>query len=326
MSDVYHSNDENKFLLKLKQELREKFKDCNKIAIKIHFGEPGNKTAFKPEDIKPITELLKKIGIDFFLFDSTVKYNSPRNNVEGYKKSAKKQGWEELGEVRISNKHVDVEGKYIPVYEVCKELADADAVLVVSHFKGHLCCGFGGAVKNLGMGALTSKSKGDIHSGGEPVMVGECTACGLCADACPFDAIEIKEKAEITGYCAGCSRCIITCPNNVFKPKIANLDILLGEGAAAAQSKFKKFYYISVLKNITKWCDCGKNPGGIIAKDNGFMMSSDGVSIDMAAHDVIEKSEGKDVFLQHNLKTGKEHLEAAAEFGMGEKEYHLKEI
>ncbi len=326
MSNVYHTKNENKFLEKLKEELKKKFKDCDKIAIKLHFGEPGNKTAFVPEDIKPITELLKEIGIDFFLFDSPVKYNSPRNTVEGYKESARKQGWEELGEVRISNDSIEAEGKYIKKHEVCKDLAEADAVLVVSHFKGHLCCGFGGAVKNIGMGALTRESKEKIHSGGEPVMVGECTACGLCADACPFDAIEIKDKAEITGYCAGCSRCIIACPNNVFKPKIANFDVLLGEGAAAAQSKFKKVYYVSVLKKITKWCDCGKDPRGIIAKDNGFMMSSDGVSIDIAAHDVIEKNEGKDVFLEHNLKTGKEHVEAAEKFGMGKSKYNLIEL
>ena len=88
MTNVYHSNDEIKFLLKLKQELGEKFKGCNKIAVKIHFGEPGNKTTFVPSDIKPITNLLKEIGLEYFLFDSPVKYNSPRNTVEGYKKSS----------------------------------------------------------------------------------------------------------------------------------------------------------------------------------------------------------------------------------------------
>jgi hypothetical protein len=326
MSDVYHTEDEKKFLEKLKQELKEKFAGCNKIALKIHFGEPENKTTFVPEDIKPITDTLKEIGLDYFLFDSPVKYNSPRNTVEEYKKSAKEQGWEEIGEVRISNEFIEAEGKYIKKHQVCKELADADGVLVVSHFKGHLCSGFGGAVKNLGMGALTRESKEKIHEGGKPLMVGECTACGLCADACPFDAIEIKEKAEITGYCGGCSLCAIKCPNDVFKPKIATFDILLGEGAALAQSKFKKYYYVSILKKITKGCDCGSSGMGIIAKDDGFVMSCDGVSIDMASHDIIKKNEGKDVFLESNHKTGKEHVEAAAEFGMGEKGYNLIEI
>jgi len=170
MTNVYHSNDENKFLLKLKQELRERFKDCDKIAIKLHFGEPGNKTAFKPEDIKPITDILNELDINFFLFDSLVTYSGPRNNSDSYKNFVIKKGWDKLGEIRINDEHISVKGENL-TYEVCKELVDADAVLVVSHVKGHVCTGFGGAIKNLGMGALTKKTKSDIHYGGEPVFV-----------------------------------------------------------------------------------------------------------------------------------------------------------
>jgi uncharacterized Fe-S center protein len=247
MSDVYNTENEKKFLDKLKVELKDRFEGCKKIAIKLHFGEPGNKTAFVPEDIKPITELLKEIGIDFFLFDSPVKYDSPRNTVEGYKEVARKKGWEELGEIRTNDEYISVKGENL-TYEVCKELVDADAVLVVSHVKGHVCTGFGGAIKNLGMGALTKKTKGDIHHGGEPVLIGECTQCGACERACPLGTLKVKDK-PVFGICYGCSNCVYACPNSVLKTRVNYFDVLLAEGSSVAQSKFKKTFYLLLDKH-----------------------------------------------------------------------------
>ncbi|MBA3064115.1 DUF362 domain-containing protein, partial [Candidatus Woesearchaeota archaeon] len=154
MAIVYHSENKDNFLLKVKEEIKDRFKGCNKIAIKIHFGEPGNKTAFKPDDIKPITDVLNELNIKFFLFDSLVTYSGLRNNSDSYKNFTIKKGWGNLGEIRINDEHISVKGENL-TYEVCKELVDTDAVLVVSHVKGHVCTGFGGAIKNLGMGALT---------------------------------------------------------------------------------------------------------------------------------------------------------------------------
>lgn len=324
MAIVYHSNNKDKFLLKVKEEIKDKFKDCNKIAIKIHFGEPGNKTAFKPEDIKPITDILNELDIDFFLFDSPVKYNSLRDNPDSYKNFAIKKGWGRLGEIRTNDEHIDVKGKNL-TYEVCKELTDADAVLVVSHVKGHICTGFGGAIKNLGMGALTKKTKGEIHYGGEPVLIGECTQCGACERACPLGTLKVKDK-PVFGICYGCSNCVYACSNSVLKTRINYFDVLLAEGAAIAQSKFKKAYYLSFLKNITQLCDCESNSGEIIANNHGFLASPDGVAIDMAAHDITLKNEGEDVFLKFNKKSGTEQVKAAEKFGMGQSKYNLIEL
>jgi len=324
MSDVYHTEDEKKFLEKLKQELKERFAGCRKIALKIHFGEPGNKTAFKPEDIKPITDILNELNIHFFLFDSPVEYNSLRDNPNSYRNFAIKKGWGELGEIRINDQHVSVKGKNL-IYEVCKELVDADAVLVVSHIKGHVCTGFGGAIKNLGMGAMTKKTKGDIHSGGEPVFVGKCTQCKACERACPLGTLKVKDK-PVFGTCYGCSNCAYACPNSAIKTRVNYFDRLLAEGAFSAQSKFKKFYYISFLKNITQLCDCESNSGKIIANDSGFLASNDGVAIDMAAYDIILKNEGEDVFLKFNKKSGTEQVKAAEKFGMGQSKYNLIEL
>jgi len=324
MAIVYHSKNQEKFLSKVKEEIKDKFKDCNKIAIKIHFGEPGNKTAFRPEDIKPITDILNELNIEFFLFDSLVKYSSLRGNTSSYKNFAIKKGWGRLGEIRTNDEHISVKGENL-TYEVCKELADADAVLVVSHVKGHICTGFGGAIKNLGMGALTKKTKGDIHHGGEPVFVGKCTQCKACERACPLETLKVKDK-PIFGACYGCSNCVYACPNSAIKTRVNYFDTLLAEGASVAQSKFKKDYYISFLKNITQLCDCESHPGEIIAQNNGFLASPDGVAIDMAAYDIILKNEGEDVFLKFNKKSGTEQVKAAEKFGMGQSKYNLIEL
>ncbi|MBI5148443.1 DUF362 domain-containing protein [Candidatus Pacearchaeota archaeon] len=324
MTIVYHSTDYAKFIEVIKKELEKQFKGCKKIAIKIHFGEPGNKYALTPEQVKPITDLLKELNIDYFLFDSPVSYGGPRGNEKSHKEAAIEKGWQELGEIRISNEFIEVKGKNMR-YQVCKELANADGVLVVSHVKGHVCSGFGGAIKNLGMGALTKKTKSDIHNGAKPEIIGECTLCGECKNACPINGIKVITKPMFI-RCYGCSNCCYACKYGTIKPRVNFFDSLLAEGASTAQSKFKKVYYISFLMNITKECDCASNPGKLIAKDAGFLASSDGVAIDKASHDIIVKNEKEDIFLKYNKKTGLRQIEEAERFGMGSKQYKLLKI
>lgn len=324
MERVYYSKDLGNLLLKLREELAEAFSGCKKIAIKIHFGEPGNKFAFTPKQIKPVTDLLKELGIEYFLYDSSVMYGGKRGKVDSHKKYAIKKGWGELGEIRTDEGFIIAKGEKMN-HEICKPLIDADGVLVLSHFKGHTFSGFGGAVKNLGMGALTKKTKADIHNGGKPDIVGECTKCNACEIACPVNSIKVTDKPKIAGKCGGCSNCIYACKFDVLKPKLDFFDKLLAEGASLAQSSFKKVFYVSFLINITEKCDCYKNPREVIAKDCGYLASKDGVAIDKAGYDIIVKNHG-DVFKEHNKKSGLEHIEYAEKFGMGSQEYELVEI
>ncbi|MBU2561963.1 MAG: DUF362 domain-containing protein [Nanoarchaeota archaeon] len=324
MAEVYHFSETGRgFLAKLESELKTEFAGCKRIAVKLHFGEPGNKTAFKPEDIEPVAGILKKLGIDFFLYDTSVSYDSPRNSTAGYKKAALEKGWGNIGEVAIDGGFVDVKMKHL-THKVGKPLADADGVLVVSHFKGHVCCGFGGAIKNLGMGGLSKKSKQDIHDGGRVEYIGGCTQCKTCERVCPLNGIKVTDKPEFN-LCYGCSNCAYSCPAGAIKPKIAHFDILLAEGAGAAQSKFKKKHYVTFLKNMTKECDCERNPKMIIAPDNGLLISKDIVAIDKAAYDIITSKGKDDVFLKHNKKSGLEHVNAAEKLGMGNSSYTLVE-
>ena len=322
---LYHSKKLNEAVLaKIKSKLKKEFRGCKKIAVKTHFGEPGNEKALKPEDVKQITDVLQELSVDFFLYDSSVAYGGKRGEPSTHKEYAISKGWEELGEIRTGDDYLEVKGKHM-TYQVCKELAKVDGVLVVSHVKGHICSGFGGAVKNLGMGALTKKTKSEIHAGGEPVFSGECRRCKACEKACPLGTLKVDDT-PIFRTCYGCSNCVYACEYGLIKPKIAVFDKLLAEGANAAQSTFKKKYYINLVFRITKECDCEKDPGRIIGKDCGIIFGEDGVAVDKASHDLICKISGEDVFLKWNKKSGVEHIRQAEQAGMGSMKYEMEEV
>jgi len=324
MSTIYHSDAvDEKFLKQLGEELKKSFKGCKSIVVKMHFGELGNSKAFKPKDIEPITDLLTKLGFNHILFDSSVMYGGPRSNTVTHKLLAQTKGFKN---VVTDDSFIEVKGKYLK-YKVCKRLTDADGVLVLSHVKGHICTGFGGAIKNLGMGALAKESKIAIHKGGEPVFSGNCVKCGVCVHNCPINGMKIEsgKPYPIVKSCYGCSNCSYECPNNIIHPKVAPFDVLLADGANSAQSKFKRYYYVSAIKNVTQQCDCMPMPGNIIAKDHGWLMGSDAVGIDQASYDIIIKNDG-DVFLKYNKKKGDEQISAAEKLKMGKRKYVLKEL
>lgn len=325
MKKLYHSNELNKrFLEKLKEEIKKKFKGCKRIAVKIHFGELGNKTALKPEDVEPIINILRESGFNYFLYDSSVAYGGERGEPDTHKKYALNKGWGKTGEIITEEDYIDVKGNSMN-YQVCKILTEADGVLVVSHFKGHECPGFGGAIKNLGMGAMTKKTKKDIHEGGKPIYTGKCTLCKSCEIACPNNLIKVTDKPYFEN-CGGCSDCIYACPAKVLKPKTAVFDRLLAEGANAAQSKFRKFYYINLLIRITKRCDCYNDSEQKIAEDCGFIAGEDGVALDQASYDLVCKKAGEDVFLKWHKKSGVEQIKEAEKLGMGSSKYKLVKV
>lgn len=323
MANVYYAKEMTaNTVSKLKQELKTTFAGCKTIAIKMHFGEPGNTTAFEPEDVKLYADILKELGFTIFLYDSEVNYGGVRANHVTHKEYAQKKGYDTIGEIRTSPDYVEVKGEHF-VYQVCKELTNADGVLILSHFKGHPCCGFGGAIKNLGMGAMTSKSKTDIHNGGKPKYVGGCLQCSACVDSCPINGVTLTDNGPTFGQCWGCSDCHYACPQDCIKVNVAPFDVLLPEGASAAYSQFKKKYCINVLKNITKDCDCFDHTTAIIAKNAGVVMSSDIVACDAASRNIIIEQEHEDVFLKNNKNSGMLVLENAQRLLMGSMKYNL---
>jgi len=296
-------------------------KGCKSVAVKLHMGEIGNPTHLSPDLVTTVVSKLPN-ECEPFLFDSPVAYKGGRATVEDYEQTAKDHGFDKVGiPIIISNDFVEYESKSFPI-QVCKPLVEADAVLVLSHVKGHRAAGFGGAIKNMGMGCLTKETKGKIHGGAKAVYIKGCNLCGVCAKVCPFGAISYTDRPNFNN-CFGCSVCVVNCPQKALKPKLDLFDILLAEGSATAYKSFKKSYFVNCLINITEMCDCWNKPSEILTPDIGFLTGPDPVAIDKASIDLINKQAGRDLFLEVNHKDPQLQIKASSRNGMGSLEYTL---
>lgn len=294
----------------LREDLKQVFQPGEKVAIKLHMGEPANQHFISPNFIRIVADILKELGVKPYLFDSPVMYEGPRDTETKYLKAAEKNGFKKAGcPIIISDESVAFKTTNLNV-EVCSPLVKADGVLVISHVKGHACSGFGGAIKNLAMGGVSVKTKEDIHTGGQPIPDGSCKGCGICAENCFCSAMKIENERSVCNYekCWGCGICIDYCPYDALKPRSASFDRLLAESAYAVVKSVKKSFYINYLLEMTKWCDCASDPGPIIAKDMGIMFSDDIVAIDKASVSLINKAMGKNVFLEANKKSPLAHI------------------
>jgi uncharacterized protein len=304
------------------------FKLGQSVAVKLHMGE--GKGMFRSELAKRAVDVLKKLGCKPFLFDTVVLYPGPRHFKAGYKACAALHGYTEgkMGcPIVISDDYVNVKTDHMDV-EVSREMSEADAMLVLTHFKGHGLSGFGGSIKNIAMGCASPKSKGDQHKMGSPTVNDKCVACGVCRDVCPFHAIKITETAHINfDDCFGCGSCVINCPHNALDAKVT-FERLLCEATWAALAKFEKkpVYYVNDVRNITKHCDCFPFPGEPIAKDVGLFLSNDIVAIDKASLDISNKQEGKNYLKEVHFHDPYLSIEEAERMGLGKKKYSLEEV
>ena len=327
MSKIYHIKDANseKYEQILEKELKDKFKKGMKVAVKLHMGE--DKGMFNPQLAKRAINVLNKLGCKPFLFDTPVKYLGPRHTKQGYERLAPKHGFtnEKMGcPVVISNDYVVVKTKNMNV-EVSKELSQADAFLVLTHFKGHGCSGIGGAIKNLAMGCVSPKSKADEHSFGVPIVNDNCTACGTCEEVCPAGAIKIKDKAIVDATsCWSCTNCVYNCPNNAITADLS-FDILMAESASAVLRAVgkKPVFYVNDVRSITKNCDCFSDPGKPIARDVGVLLGDDLVAIEKASLDLINEQEGKNIFKEVHHHDPYIHIREAEKMGLGKEDYEL---
>ncbi|HSV50186.1 MAG TPA: DUF362 domain-containing protein [Candidatus Acidoferrales bacterium] len=263
------------------------------VAIKVHVGELGNPYYVQPCFVHDIVRRVKELGAKPFLTDSNTYYLAQRHNAYDHMQTALINGFS-LAPFIVADglkgeNFTAIKTKGIlSEIEVAGAVAQADAMIVVSHCKGHEISGFGGAIKNLGMGCTSIAGKLRQHrTVGLEIDSSKCTGCGKCREVCAFEAPEIIEgKAHNTSpKCMRCAMCIGCCPVEAIRfVDKQNICLALASAAYGVLSIFKseKVSYVSFAKDIAATCDCVPAPGDIVLKDVGIFASDSAVSIDAA--------------------------------------------
>jgi uncharacterized protein len=271
--------------------------DCVKsgdlVAVKLHVGEFGNSNYVQPVFVHDIARRIREAGGKPFLTDSNTLYNAERSNAVDHMHTAQMNGFGMApfivadGIKGENYRTVKTKG-ILKEIEVSGAIAEVDAMIVVSHCKGHELSGFGGAIKNLGMGCTPSEGKLRQHrTVGLEIDTEKCVGCGKCKAACDLHLPDIVEgKARNTSArCMRCPMCIDACPLKAisFIHK-ENLSRALASAAYGVLSTFrpKKVAFISFAKDISRYCDCLPNPGELVMKDIGIFASDSAVSVDAA--------------------------------------------
>lgn len=290
--------------------VRERVSTGDLVAVKVHFGERGNHTFIRPIFIRRMVEEIKGCGGKPFLTDSSTLYPGERKEAVSALTCAVENGfaYAVAGAPLImcdglrgnSATVVEVNGEILKKVPIASAIAEADAMVAVSHFKCHELTGFGGALKNLGMGCSTREGKMTQHSTVAPKIAETyCTGCGLCLKACAHDAIAIIEgKAKLDpAHCAGCSRCITVCPTKAVQIQWNEAaDLVMKKMAEFAKGavvgKETKTLFINFITQVSPACDCYGHADAPIVNDIGICASTDPVALDQACADLVNDAQG----------------------------------
>jgi len=290
-----------------------------RVPVKLHMGEPGNRYYISPSIVKLIIGRLKDIGAEPFLFDTTVAYSGLRSTTHGYKRVAYRHGFgqDDMGcEVVIGEEGVKVV-ECGHSFEVAKEVYESTHLAVVSHVKGHIQAGFGGAIKNLGMGGVTKGTKRMIHRMSIPrLSVEKCDLCGSCAEVCPSHALTVDLDWRYDSIaCEGCGKCVSACSSGALSYEIMDFQKGLALSAKACV-RGKRVLYINALVNITRSCDCDPHPDPIICPDIGYLASNELAAIDRVSLELINEVKPR-VFEELNRVDPSKQVRYAQEIGLG---------
>lgn len=321
------------------------FRKGDNVAVKLHFGEKGNTTYMHPVAVRQVVDKIKEAGGKPFLTDTNTLYSGSRTNSVDHLETAIENGFAYsvvnapiiIADGLFSKNFVDVpiNKKHFSSVKIGGEIERADAMFVLSHFKGHSAAGFGGAIKNMAMGCASAAGKQMQHSDIKPLINKElCIGCGRCVRNCPVNAIELVDrKAEIDhDTCYGCGECVTVCPVKPTravsiewdsKPEVF-LEKMAEHAYGSIVNKMDKVAFITFVQNITPLCDCCGWSGRPLAPDVGILASRDPVALDKACFDLIYKSAGEDVFLkEHKDVDGSKIFDYAEKIGMGSTKYNL---
>ncbi len=324
------------------------------VAIKIHFGEPGNLAYLRPNYAKRIVSLIESLGGKPFLTDCNTLYVGGRKNALDHLQSAYENGYNPFsagchviiadGLKGTDEALVDIDLKHVKQAKIGQAIMDADVLITMNHFKGHEATGFGGALKNIGMGCGSRAGKMEMHCTSKTVVKAEvCRSCKACTKICAHDAISFNanNKAVIDqDKCVGCGRCIGVCNFDAIEPLAFAANDILNEKIAEytyAVLKDRPHFHISLAIDISPCCDCHSENDLPICADVGMFASFDPVALDVACADacnaapiipgsVLDEQEKHhhDHFINTHPETNWQVcVDYAEELGIGTKEYEL---
>ena len=330
------------------------------VAIKLHFGEPGNLAFLRPNWAKTVADFVKERGGKPFLTDCNTLYVGGRKNALDHLDSAMLNGFNPMTtgcQILIAdglkgNDEVEVPvagGEYVQAAKIGRAVMDADVFISLTHFKGHEEAGFGGCLKNIGMGCGSRAGKMEQHNAGKPHVAEKlCIGCGQCRKICAHGAPIIENrKAHIDhDKCVGCGRCIAVCPKNAVQihwdETTANLNRKIAEYTKAVVDG-RPCFHISLVIDVSPNCDCHPENDMAIVPNVGMFASFDPVALDMACVDAVNaqtplrgsavedagaETEHEHDHFQHihpdtNWRSCLEHGE---KIGIGTREYELIKI
>ncbi len=283
--------------------------DGKLTAIKINFGEPGNLAYLRPNYAKAVADLVKELGGVPVLTDCNTLYVGRRKNALEHLEAAYENGFSPFstgchvliadGLKGTDDVSVPVEGgTMVKEAKIGRAIMDADVFLSLNHFKGHELTGFGGAIKNIGMGCGSRAGKMEQHKSGKPTVdQALCRGCGLCAKLCAQAAIsyDSARKASIDhDRCVGCGRCIGVCNFDA----IANHNDSANDDLCIKMAEYTKavlagrpHFHINLVIDVSPYCDCHAENDLPILPDVGMFASFDPVALDQACVDACNRAE-----------------------------------
>src|SRR4030066_794552 len=330
------------------------------VAVKTHFGSEGAHRIVRPVFLKKVVEALKKIGSRPFITDTV--------RIKGldYLEIANQNGLNHLSvgapvilaDGLYGNDSIIVKaGELISEIAVASVIHDVPAMVVCSHVKGHIQAGYGGAIKNIAMGGVSSKHRdcgwrcgaGAMHTVGEGKLIWDkekCEVCHQCEEICPLETIKIEN--EIFAYkeedCWRCGRCTRVCPSGALSLPGDDERFMrsLAESAMTVLSTFKKdkVIYINFLTEIQPECDCMPVADVPVMQDQGILISDDIVAIEQASVDMLLKApplpqsaseekaiaKGEDILFKLSEKPYWIQIEEAERLGLGSRDYEIIEV
>lgn len=279
------------------------------VAIKMHFGELGNLGFLRPNYAKAVADVVKELGGQPFLTDCNTLYPGSRKNALEHLYCAWENGFTPLtvgcpviigdGLKGTDDIEVPVEGQYVQKAKIGRAVMDADVLISLTHFKGHEMAGFGGAIKNIGMGCGSRAGKKEQHCNGKPgVNPDACRGCRRCARECANQGLVFDEQTKKMrvdeAHCVGCGRCIGACNFDAISfaswAAVKEMNCRMAEYAKAVLDGRPSFH-VSLIVDVSPHCDCHGENDAPILPNIGMFASFDPLALDQACADACLAAE-----------------------------------